>query len=547
MANDGRTPSEENRYPSKRQRLDQDSSADTAPAPGSVLQDVTSTRGNLQLQLGQTTDQFDGTTVNTSASNSTVADATASGNMASYITASNIILQDGTVSNAVAILSGRMPPAHVQSNNAVVVFSGPVVPLEHLRPINDLAGLLELPAEILREIYASRAGPQAAAVLRLLTPGTPFMEWNGPTIQYLTNVFTLIPSHHGFQRLIDIAFNWTGHPTSTWVKTIVYEDLVPRRFSNETFDIAVENGAEGAHLYTTYRAKTRDSHRDMVNRLTKRAIRRLTHLDTMEYSPGSHETRQPFSSPGRRFQDILEGAADSCLSGGDSCYKMNRLMARYMWQNRFDILIPAEEAVDWDTGLCQFHLLVREALFSRRRQAPLTVKIVTRHNDAFSDPPANEHLPMDNLLHHLDVQYIGLNMTDLYAIEDDLDILCDRDTSTAMQFSNLRSLRLAGASLFRGGLLNLQFLGQDYTPRWPHLRRLEFSNVIIGEDTARRMKKLPVHLKLHNIYWEPSAFPKTANRPRLLSVSPTGVHTFFSMTVQRQRKDGILGTAHAST
>jgi hypothetical protein len=179
---------------------------------------------------------------------------------------------------------------------------------------------------------------------------------------------------------------------------------------------------------------------------------------------------------------------------------------------------------DRDAGLRQFHLLVREALVNKNRKAPLTVKMVTHHNDDFFDPPANEHLPMNNLLHQLDVQYIGLNVSDPFGIEDDVEILCDPTSSTALQFSNLRSLRLAGARLFLGVLLNLQYLGQDCIPAGPHLHQLEFSNVGIGEDTARWMNGLPVHIKLHNIYWKYGALAKMTNRSRFLGVNLTGVH-----------------------
>jgi hypothetical protein len=81
MANYGRTPSDEDTYPSKRPRLDEDASIDTAPAPRSALQDVTGARSNLQLQLDQTTGQSDkdktgGTTLSSiTAPNATVANA----------------------------------------------------------------------------------------------------------------------------------------------------------------------------------------------------------------------------------------------------------------------------------------------------------------------------------------------------------------------------------------------------------------------------------------------------------------------------------------
>jgi hypothetical protein len=108
---------------------------------------------------------------------------------------------------------------------------------------------------------------------------------------------------------------------------------VPRRFVTEVFDITVDNGPEVAHLYTTYRGEpreTRGSHRNVLYNYTKHAMHTPTNLDTMEYSPGFHETRQPFSTPGRSFQDILEGAADRCLYGGHIPYVVKVLMARDM-------------------------------------------------------------------------------------------------------------------------------------------------------------------------------------------------------------------------
>jgi hypothetical protein len=95
------------------------------------------------------------------------------------------------------------------------------VPPAHFQPRNDLAGLGELTAELVWEVYANRAGPQAAAFLRLLTPGTSFMYWPRPTAQFLTNVLTLVPSNHIFQRVTDISLNRNDQPTSKWVKTFV--------------------------------------------------------------------------------------------------------------------------------------------------------------------------------------------------------------------------------------------------------------------------------------------------------------------------------------
>jgi hypothetical protein len=273
------------------------------------------------------------------------------------------------------------------------------------------------------------------------------------------------------------------------IKTLVYEDLVPTRLTPDDIDMNIVTGAQVQSLYDRYRTLACEVYGGGLNRHMISAVGRLRNLDTIEYFPGFHGLSQPLPTVVHTMQNTLKIAAGSCVTMND-----------WLWENRFEVSRPAMRASDWDAGLYQFHLLLRAALLNVSRTAPLIVKMITQHNEAFYDPPAGECLPTDNLLHHLDVQYLGLGMSHPYAIQDDLNILCDTWSTTAFQFMNLRSLKLSGARLYLRGLLNLKSLGQPgCVPSRPYLRSLELSNARIDRDAARRVNSLHVHVTLHNI------------------------------------------------
>jgi hypothetical protein len=142
------------------------------------------------------------------------------------------------------------------------------------------------------------------------------------------------------------------------------------------------------------------------------------------------------------------------------------------------------------------------------RQAPLAMSITTQLNTALYQAPRCLHLPLNNLLHHLHLNYTG-DMSKAVSMDSDLFVLTDSGIhGLANQYDELRTIKLSGTAPYQSRQLDLCHWGDStFVPLWQHLNRFESRNAIHGPETTWWLSSHAsgAHIYLNNSLWRDRA------------------------------------------
>ncbi|KAH5272034.1 hypothetical protein HBI71_047410 [Parastagonospora nodorum] len=346
-------------------------------------------------------------------------------------------------------------------------------------PSHVTSQFVNLLVELIDNIYRQLDNVRDVANLRLTCTQIRFSNMRGDTLRYLYQNLTFAHTPEGWMDYMAVAEHHVGgakgqdYKSSEWVRRVVYEDVLPVTLD----DLGLHNIAALAM-----------------------------------------EVANPEPSPYERYIDYVDAIkhfrvhAEDLIAVEAIATKFHRSCT---WKTNTSpsLLDPSVEHV---------HLMVKAALGNPLRKAPLTHRIKTLHPYAFAYGYDDQQWPKNNKLHHVDIQYIGLNRSEDH---DMGDYQLFRDPSTTHHFSNMRTLRLAGAHPHPDGSLNLQRLGlKDCKPEWPNLTDITLENVKLSSIAVGFVKTLKVHAHFRNVIWLGKSILDFDKGSEFLQVVVMGVH-----------------------
>ncbi|KAH4074391.1 hypothetical protein HBH98_076150 [Parastagonospora nodorum] len=352
--------------------------------------------------------------------------------------------------------------------------------------------LVNLPVELIDNIYRQLDNVRDVANMRLSCTQIGFSNMRGDTLQYLYQNLTFSHTLEGWMDYMAVAEQHVGgakgqvYKSSEWVRRVVYEDILPATLDDlglhNIAALTMEVAHPGLSPYEKYIDYVDAIEHFLVYDEDLTAVEaiatKFVNLDTIEYHPGFQDARQGYQ-PRRAMLSVIEQTADMYDEDDEDDFL-----------NIESLLDPSVEHV---------HLMVNAALENPLRKAPLTHRIKNLHPYAFAYGYDDQQWPKNNKLHHIDIQYIGLNRSEDH---DMGDYQLFSDPGTIHRFTNMRTLRLAGAHPHLNGSLNLQRLGsKDCKPEWPNLTDITLENVKLSSIAVGFVKTLKVHAHFRNVIW----------------------------------------------
>lgn len=383
--------------------------------------------------------------------------------------------------------------------------------------------------------------------MRLTCTHIGFSNMHGDTLRYLYQNLAYAHTPEGWMDYMAVAEDHVGeadgreYRSSEWVRTVVYEDILPASLE----DLGLHNIAAFAMEVADPEESPYGKYLDYVRAIecfrvydedmtaVEAIATKLVNLDTIEYHPGFRDARQGYE-PHRAMLSVIQQIADiddEYYEDYENDREISVEVSKHLWKYRSRTWKTSPNLLGTcfldpnllDLPVEHVHRMVKAALENRLRKAPLTLRIKTIHSHAFTDDPAEPQWPENNKLHHVDIQYVGLNKSRDYDSISDIKFLSD--PSTTHRFTNIRTLRLAGAYPYVNGQLNLQRLGsKDCKPEWPNLIEITFENVTLGRVAVAFLKTLKVHARFRNVLWLGKSILDFDTGSEFLQVVVTGVH-----------------------
>ncbi|KAH5663149.1 hypothetical protein HBI23_090690 [Parastagonospora nodorum] len=422
--------------------------------------------------------------------------------------------EKNTSSNCAALASPQNPgPSHVTSQ------------------------FVNLLVELIDNIYRQLDNVRDVANLRLTCTQIRFSNMRGDTLRYLYQNLTFAHTPEGWMDYMAVAEHHVGgakgqdYKSSEWVRRVVYEDVLPVTLD----DLGLHNIAALAMEVANPEPSPYERYIDYVDAIKHFRVHaedliaveaiatKFVNLDTIEYHSGFQDARQGYQ-PRRAMLNVIEQTADMNDEDDedDEDDFLNIEVSKHLWKHRSCTWKTNTSPSLLDPSVEHVHLMVKAALGNPLRKAPLTHRIKTLHPYAFAYGYDDQQWPKNNKLHHVDIQYIGLNRSEDH---DMGDYQLFRDPSTTHHFSNMRTLRLAGAHPHPDGSLNLQRLGlKDCKPEWPNLTDITLENVKLSSIAVGFVKTLKVHAHFRNVIWLGKSILDFDKGSEFLQVVVMGVH-----------------------
>jgi hypothetical protein len=247
------------------------------------------------------------------------------------------------------------------------------------------------------------------------------------------------------------------------------------------------------------------------------AIPQLNRLATLEYSIGFVAERIPASNEPPR------------ITVAQMPYHVfPSQQGNLPWRNRSRIFVPTEDIALLTRSARLLHYTIDAALWQTSRTKPLSVIISTTLRRALCGPQflarhGMPQFPANNKLENLQLRCLGQNISRSQHCVGQLRV--HFVAPTAVQFTSLRRLSLAGEGLHHGLSLNLVGLGSSlYSPVLPNLEVLILENVQVGKDTVDYLRQRPIRLMLHNVFWFDECIESFRSGSILQSVIIAGIH-----------------------
>lgn len=319
---------------------------------------------------------------------------------------------------------------------------------------------MNLPVELIDNIYRQLDNVRDVANLRLTCTQTGFSNTAGDTLQYLYQNLPFAHTPEGWLGYMAVAedrvgeADGRGYKSSERVRRVVYQDVLPAALQNlGLYNIAAlattvahmectpyEKYIDYVHAVKNFRVYAEDL--TAIEAIATKAV----NLDTIEHQPGFQDARHGYELH-RAMLSVIRQIADMNDEDheddeDDGKIVLNIGVSKHLWKNR---------SRTWKTDTCpsllgpsveHVHLMVKAALENPLRKAPLALRIKTIHPYASTEDSDEQQWPKNNKLHHVDIRYVGLNRSEGHDIAD---IQFLSDPSTTHRFTNMRTLRLAGA------------------------------------------------------------------------------------------------------